>query len=382
MRGLLPLAAYLAGCVGGCVGTIGGTAGGGPGTGAGGSPNGRGGVSGSGTGGRSATGGSSPTGTGGQGTPVTPTDGAINDLKPQAPFVAVGYAALRAFSADGKTWTTAPAPTTLPSGWSGPPVSGDNQWNFRGGCYGEGLFVALGGTTNNMGLLMSSTNGSSWTLVGGAQSNDACAYGNGRFLTSVRTSTDGATWTTISTAISSRRMTFGNGLFVSVGDNGGGDVHYSSDGQTWQALPITYTGTDSNRLGYDALAYGNGHFLAANVMISSSPIFEWDGASTTSFTETPRANLLGSNVAITAMAYGRGGFVIASSNNMLYRRADGQTTWQASTYSGTTNLFSLVITDDLYVTDSAWSTDGATFTAGTNAPGKTGMVNLIVPTMQ
>ncbi len=385
---LLLMGAWLGASAAGCTGSVGGGAGGGSAT--GGSPGSSGGATG--TGGRAsgATGGSNSNGTGGrgtggrgtggQGTAVTP-DGSTTDLTPHAPFVAVGYGALRAYSADGKSWTTAPAPTTLPAGWSGSPTVGDNQWNLRGGCNGLGMFLAVGGTTNDDGMMLSSTNGTTWSLVGGQMSNDGCAYGNGRFLTNVRTSTDGKTWTSISTQISSRQMVFGKGMFVSVGDNGGGDVHYSTDGKTWQALPITYTGTDANRLGYDALAYGNGRFVAINLMISSSPIFEWDGASTTSFTETPRASLIGSNVAVTALAYGQGSFVIATANS-LYRMADGATTWQSASFTGAAKISSLVITDTLYVSDTSWSADGVTFKDATNAPGGGGLVNLIIPTLQ
>jgi hypothetical protein len=310
-------------------------------------------------------------------TTIATDAGTFDDLKPTAPFVAVGYAALRAYSPDGKSWMTAAAPAALPSGWTGPPVSGDNQWLFRSGCYGAGRFIAVGGTSGDLGLLMWSSNGTSWTLAG-QQSNDDCAYGLGRFLTSVRTSTDGVTWSKIATPISTRQIVFGNGTFVSVADNGGGDVAYSRDGMTWTTLPITYVGTDSNRLGYNAVAYGKGRYIAINLGINASPIFEWDGSSRTSFTETPRASLLGGNVAVTALAYGRGAFVLATAN-ALFRRADGSTTWQSTPLSGTPSISALVITDSLYVTPAAWSPDGRSFTPATNAPTQT--VTRIVPTL-
>jgi len=356
----------------------GGEAGGSPGTGGQtGGISGTGGQTGGGAGGKGQSGG--VTGTGGQGgTTVTTGDAGVTELRPHAPFVAVGYSALRAFSPDGKSWTKAAAPTTLPTGWSGPPVDGDNQWLFRGGCYGAGRFLAVGGTAGDMGLLMSSNDGSAWTLVGGAQSNDACAYGLGHFVTNVRYSTDGTTWTNTTTAFSARQMVFGHGLFVSVADNGGGDVAYSSDGMNWKSLPITYVGTSGGDLGYTAVAYGNGRFLALNLNHDDSPIFEWDGASAQSFTETPRTTALGGNVTATALAYGQGTFVIATSNT-LYRRADGATSWTQSTYKGTSDLLALVITDDIWVSDSAWSTDGINFTPATNPPPE---ITRIVPTMQ
>jgi hypothetical protein len=339
-----------------------------------------------GTGGQSAggSGGNAQAGSGG-GSPsdaavdriVVGNDGPTQPGLAHAPFVAVGYAAMRAFSADGKSWIVAPAPSPLPAGWSGPPVSGDNQWLFRGGCYGGGKFVAVGGTANSMGLLMSSTDGSSWTVVGGMQSNDDCAYGQGHFVTNGRTSPDGVTWTLVPGPVSARQMVFGGGIFIAAGDNGGGAIAYSTDGQSWGQLPISYVGTDGARKGYNAAAYGGGHFIAVNTGIVDAPIFEWDGATAQSFSETPRTTILGSNVAITAVAYGRGAFVIAT-DGFIYRRPDGATTWDKSAYSGASGLASLVITDDLYVTAAAWSVDGIAWSPSTNPPAE---VTRIVPTV-
>jgi hypothetical protein len=329
---------------------------------------------GAGSGGGGAAGHPTPSGSGGGGA-------SGQEPKPHPPFVAFGYAALRSYSADGKTWTTAPAPTSLPSGWAGPPVSGDNQWLLRSGCFGAGLFVGVGGTAGDLGLVLTSTDGMTWSTAPGAQSNDDCAYGLGKFVTNFRTSPDGVTWTKVARAVSARQMVFGRGTFVAVADNGGGAVDASTDGSSWSALPISYVGTDSHRLGYNAVAYGNGRFLAINLSIDDSPIFEWDGASMSSFTETPRAALLGGNLTATALAYGRGEFVIATPG-VLFHRPDGATTWTQTKYTGAGNLSSLVITDEIDVTDSAWSTDGVTFKPATNAPAAVQSVTRIVPTMR
>jgi hypothetical protein len=309
-----------------------------------------------GQGGGGASGGGAP-GPGG-------TDGAGPAVGP--PFVAVGEQAGRAFSMDGKTWVKAADPVTLPSGWVGPPVPGDNQWLFRGGCQGAGRFLAVGGTANDQGLMMISSNGRDWTLVGGAQANGDCAFGNGRWMTNVRTSADGTTWQPIAAPVEARQVLFGGGLFVAVTDQSGGTFTYSSDGQTWTKLPITYVGTDTNRLGYNAVIYGDGRFLAVNTARADAPILEWDGVSPQSFTETPRAQILGSNIAITVVAYGRGQAVIATSG-FLYRRAAGTTTWQKTAYTGTSDFFVLVITNDLFVTPDAWSSDGISWSKATNS---------------
>jgi hypothetical protein len=356
---------------GASAGTGGASAGtGGASAGSGGASAGTGGAS-AGTGGASAGSGGASGGGGGSAGAGAAGSGASDEV--HAPFVAVGEAAGRAFSADGKSWTKAADPTTLPSGWTGPPAAGDNQWLFRGGCYGAGKYLAVGGTGGDQGLMMISADGKAWSLVGGAQANDDCAYGLGRWVTSKRYSLDGATWTVISSPISSRQMVFGSGLFVSVTDIGTGAVEYSGDGLSWNKLPITYVGTDTNRLGYDMLTRGGGRFIAANSVRSDSPIFEWDGVSAQSFTETPRATLLGSNVAITALAYGRGKFVIATSGALFQRPAAGGT-WTKTSYTGTGQLRELVVTPDLYVTPNAWSADGVTWTPSTNPPSATRII--------
>lgn len=293
------------------------------------------------------------------------------------PFVAVGDRAARAFSTDGKTWLKAADPVGLPIGWTGPPTSGDNQWLLRGGCYGAGRFLAVGGTAGDQGLMLASANGKDWTLVGGAQSNGDCAFGNGRWMTTVRYSTDGDTWQPIAAPAEGRQMVFGKGLFVAVTDQNGGTFTYSSDGQTWSQLPITYVGTDANRLGYNIVTYGDGRFLAANTGRVDSPILEWDGVSPKSFTETPRAQILGSNIAITTVAYGRGQMVIATSG-FLFRRAAGTATWQKTAYSGTNDLYTLVIANDLFINANAWSTDGIAWNASANPLPS---VSKIIPTV-
>jgi hypothetical protein len=294
-------------------------------------------------------------------TPPPPPDGSFGP-----PFVAVGYATMRASSDDGKSWMRAPDPTMLPAGWVGAPVSGDNMWLLRGGCWGRGRYVAVGGS-GDKGLLLTSTDARTWTVVG-EQGNDDCAYGMGLFVTNSRTSPDGVTWTKNAKSVPVRQLAFGDGVFVAVGDHEGGNVSYSRDGRTWTDLAITYKGTPTARKGYNAVAYGGGRFVALNLGQTAAPIFEWDGKSDTSFTEKPRADVLGESVAFEAVAYGRGAHVIATFG-FLFRRPAGATTWQKVKYTGTNQpLSNLTITDALYFTEKAWSTDGVAWTASANPP--------------
>jgi len=277
----------------------------------------------------------------------------------------VGYKAVRAFSADGKTWTTAPDPAVLPAGWTGPSVYGDNQWLLRGACWGQGKFLAVGGTGGDLGLMLASTDGNAWSLVGGAQANDDCAYGNGLWVTQIRWSQDGTTFTKLTTGTSARRIVYGDGVFVAAGDN---SIAYTKDGKSWTSLAITFKGaTPADRKGYNHVAFGNHRFLAVNTTIATAPVFEWDGVSDTSFTETPHpADLPGSQTY--DLAYGRHAFYV-SGFGALYRRADGATTWQKiAGMGGATELYNLAVTDDLFVDERWWSADGALWTKSTNPP--------------
>ena len=308
--------------------------------------------------------------------PDARSDASVSGSHFGPPFVAAGYGTLRAFSADGKSWTRAPDPTSLPAGWSGPPVSGDNEWLLRGACYGDGKFIVVGGTGGDKGLMLSSPNGKDWTLVGGQMANDDCAYGNGVWVTQIRYSSNGLDWTKIN-GTSCREMVFGAGRFVSAGDHEGGNISYTKDGKAWTDLAITFVGTGTNRKGYNRIAYGNGHFIAVNNFLQTAPIFEWDGSSDTAFKETARADVLGENTAIDEVAYGQGAFYIATPG-FLFRRADGATAWQKTAYKGTASLHNLVVTDSLFLTDQAWSADGTAFVKATNPPTA---INKIVATV-
>jgi hypothetical protein len=294
-------------------------------------------------------------------------DGSAPLTKLGAPFVAVGYATIRAASSDGKTWGMASAPAPLPSGFSGTPQDGDNQWLLRGVCTDGKKYVAVGGTGGDQGLLLVSNDAQTWNVVGGAQANDDCAYGNGIWVTPSRHSTDTATWTRASAPPqSARKIVFADGRFVSVGDQYGGNVSYTRDGDHWKALPITFVGTDADRKGYNTLAYGNGRFVALSTGRMDAPVFEWDGKSDGSFMETPRpAELAGA--ALYSVAYGRGAFYIASFN-ALFRRADGASTWEKIAGQGGREIYSLVVTAELFVDTSYWSTDGIHWTKSGATP--------------
>jgi hypothetical protein len=304
----------------------------------------------------------------------------LTAIKVGPPFVAVGYATIRAYSNDGKSWTTASDPSPLPGSFSGPPVDGDNKWLLRGVCTDGSRYLAVGGTGGDQGLVLLASGGQAWTVVGGVQANDDCAHGNGFWITPGRQSADAKNWIKAATpSPSSRRIVFAGGIFVSVGDQGGGAVSYTRDGNRWSTLPIKYVGTDADRKGYNTLAVGNGRFLAMNSGRMDAPIFEWDGKSDTSFKETPRPPELASAIVYT-LTYGRGAFYIASFN-ALYRLADGGATWEKIQGQGAKEIYSLVVTDELFVDPRYWSADGVHWNASTGTPafGITKVIGTPVP---
>ena len=336
---------------------------------------GSGGDSSSGAGGGTSTGTGGFSGDGGAGDGASdagPADGPPNtdagsegSGKIGPPFVGVGGALLRAYTTDGKQWTSSGDPMSLPSAFTNP-VTGDNKWLLRGVCYGAGRFVAVGGTGGEQGLVLTATDGMNWSVVGGIQTNDACAYGNGVFVTNSRWSPDGVNWTRATqVAPACRQIVFGNGVFVSFGDQGTGAVSYTRDGKTWTALDTTYVGTNSDRRGYTMAAFGNSHFLAMSSR-SDAPIFEWDGASETSFTETPLPPEL-QGEARYAIAFGRGAFYIAGFN-AIYRRDEATKAWTKIEGQGARDITTLTVTDDIFLDWRWWSTDGVHWTAATMPP--------------
>ncbi len=70
------------------------------------------------------------------------------------------------------------------------------------------------------------------------------------------------------------------------------------------------------------------------------------------------------------LTHGRHAFYLAGFG-ALYRRADGASpsTWEKIPgKGGATELYNLVVTDELFVDERWWSSDGAQWTPSTNAP--------------
>ncbi len=206
------------------------------------------------------------------------------------PWGAPGGFALR--STNGTTWTEVPL-----AGGQGP----------IGVAFGAGVFAAL----NNVGELHSSSDGLSWSFVGGKAEARSICYGQKRFFAAgdggrISTSSDGLTWktntlggSTLNAAVcgTDRFVAFGQGRRVTTLDGttvlkdeavsglpAGGELDHglglfidyagstSSDGLTWTPPPpLAYS--------FYSIAFGDGVFLAtsksANQVLRSSDAKSW-----------------------------------------------------------------------------------------------------------
>lgn len=175
-------------------------------------------------------------------------------------YVAVGADATIASSPDGASWTIRRMSTA--------------GMTLNGVAYGDGRFVAVGmGTPTSIsaGLLMTSTDGVTWTT------NDTVAstlnaqfagvtHGNGLWVVAgasqnrVLTSPDGLVWTTRNAGFNTSAVAFGGGRFVLT--SGGNRAISSTDGITWTN---NFLVGDANTftVAYEGITYGAGKFVIA-----------------------------------------------------------------------------------------------------------------------
>jgi hypothetical protein len=163
-------------------------------------------------------------------------------------WVALGHSADAAVSSDGSTWTEYPVPT--------------GSWQSV--TYGNGHFVALSSADVNPEEVIS-TNGHSWTAVSGPPGQwTALTFGDGRFVAvssagQIDTSTSGTQWTVAwnHSNYDFTSIAYGNGHFVAA-DSALGAVAISTNGVDWSRLfPAPNAGTK-----WGAVVYGEGNFVA------------------------------------------------------------------------------------------------------------------------
>ena len=152
-----------------------------------------------------------------------------------------------------------------PTNWTLVSDSKFGSTTVRSICYGNGKYVAVGGS----GKMAYSIDAVNWTSVtdskfGSSDIYSVC-YGDGKFVAAgldgkIARSSDGINWTLVSDSKFDSSVVnsvcYGDGKFVAVG--GSGKMAYSSDGITWTAV-------SDSRLGSAwifSVCYGNGKFVA------------------------------------------------------------------------------------------------------------------------
>jgi len=177
-------------------------------------------------------------------------------------FVAVGYNGKMATSADGITWIAK----------TGNTFGGASSRIYSiayGGATGQEKFVAVGAGPNVQGARIAySSDGATWTRA----AEDitfrswltSIGYGNGKFFVcgsqDIATSPDGVTWTNES-GISFNAIAYGNGKYVAVSNYS--SISTSPDGVTWTEVENKDNKFDTNvNTTISAVAYGGGKFVA------------------------------------------------------------------------------------------------------------------------
>ena len=127
--------------------------------------------------------------------------------------------------------------------------------------YGAGKFVALRSSTNEAAYSVDGVSWTSITLPGVLQAATDIAWGNGRFVAlggtnGIMYSLDGVSWTenalTLPLTATERKVAYGQGMFVLTSDDTD-QIQYSTDGLYWQSYTLSTTITG----GYNAIAFGN-----------------------------------------------------------------------------------------------------------------------------
>lgn len=275
------------------------------------------------------------------GTIMTSADGASWTVRPSGSsnelhkvaygngiFVAVGMSGAILTSTDGEFWTLRT-------------VEDNSSSSYYGITYGDGIFVAVGETSSRDYIIITSSDGVTWTprtfpkyslksaklpRFLGYDGYDwyyglsSAAYGNGIFVAVNRsyssfTSTDGVNWNRndyTSQYPVFRTITYGNGLFIAIGSNddpaGIVPVSTSTDGVNWT------TGGLGNRNVINGLTYGNGVYIAVgdNGTILTSP----DGVNW-----TQRSS--GVLFALSGIAYENGTFIATGESGVIITSPDG-----------------------------------------------------------
>jgi len=218
----------------------------------------------------------------------------------------------------------------------------------EGGIYT--VTVSVTGVTGYNSKTSDALNVTGWVTVTNSTfsttSINAIAYGNGKFVAvggsgKMATSSDGITWTSVLTSIfgtsNINAIIYDNNKFIAVGDSG--KIATSTNGTTWTAVSNSTFGTSN----ISAIAYGNGKFIAggASGKMSYSP----DGTTWTALT----ISTLGASDYIRAIKYANNKFVAVADGGKMSRSTDG-TTWSFATVFSATSIYGITYGGNKFVT--------------------------------
>jgi len=222
-------------------------------------------------------------------------------------FVAGGHWGRMAYSSDGVTWNSVTNSTFGTSDY------------VKAIAYGNNTFVAVGSGDSGSKMAYSS-DGVTWSSVTNStfvHDITDIVFGDGKFIAvgdyngEMATSTNGTSWTAGTLGSGVYAITYGNDRFVGVG---GGEISYSSNGETWGSVSVSSTALDSS---IEVIAFGNGKFIAGlfNTKISTSTNGEtWTAVMDSTFGSP--------NGQIKDIAYGNGKFVVVGLGGKMAYLAD------------------------------------------------------------
>ena len=197
-----------------------------------------------------------------------------------------------------------------------------------------------------------------WQAASPAHGFRGMAFGNGMFVGTfslIQYSSDGITWNTVPTGFSVEYVTFGNGLFVGVGYALVGFgvptsfIATSPDGINWTSR------TPSEAMWFQAIAYGNGLYVAVARLGTNRIMTSPDGITWTSRTTSISPTFSG-------VAYGAGIWVAvcdSSPGGTTFTSYDGIIWYEQPTAFAATTI---IYADGKFTVGNQYSTDGLNWT--------------------
>jgi hypothetical protein len=221
--------------------------------------------------------------------------------------------------------------------------------------YGNGIAVAVGGTTGTESVVSSDNFGTSWTDRS-ATATSANDVTTGKYT----------------------GIAYGNGVFVAVNGGGGNKSTVSTNGTTVWAAGGTIPFTTAI-----SVTYGNGRFVilgsAGEIAYSVDKGTTWTAAPTAIGTTT---SVLSSSYTWTNVKYGQGLFMAVSQGTVGATSPDG-INWTVRTLPTSTNWKGLAFGNPSNIptwvaVSSTSSTSGASFATGATAQGRMKVVSNVV----